>query len=131
MINKDFISEDLGDVVIETINFSRATLKEAEEMKNRIRSLADIGCKKIIVDLSLCDFCDSSFMGVLVLCSKKTLPEDFDFGIVIRPGSYIQKIIESTGLNKVLNIYNDRSIAINKIKLIPKDLIKRIDIIKN
>lgn len=110
---KDFITEDFGEVAVVTVNFSRATLKESDEIRNRIKSLIEIGCKKIIVDLSYCDFCDSSFMGALVLCNKKTFTEDFSFAIIVRQGSYIEKLIETTGLNKVLKIYDNRSIAIN------------------
>lgn len=116
MIYKDFISEDFGEVVVETVNISRATLKEAEELRNRIRTLIEIGCKKIIIDLSYCDFCDSTFMGALVLCAKKSVNDDFHIGIVIRQGSYIEKLFETTGLKKVLKVFNNRSIAINQLE---------------
>jgi len=68
---EDFLYEEVGNGCIETVNITRATLKEADIFRNRIKKDIENGEKNIIVDFSLCDFCDSSFMGVLVVCTKK------------------------------------------------------------
>ncbi len=38
MYDNDFIYEEVGDVCIETVNFSRATLRETKVFSDRIRS---------------------------------------------------------------------------------------------
>jgi anti-anti-sigma factor len=51
-------------VAIERVDLVRATINEAEEIKDNL--LDDIDCKKIIVDLSMCDYIDSTFFGAMV-----------------------------------------------------------------
>ena len=56
----DFIKELYEDVVIEIVNMTRATLKEASEFKTILTTEIDSGCKKMIIDLSGCDYMDKA-----------------------------------------------------------------------
>ncbi len=111
MYDNDFIYEEVGDICIETVNFSRATLKETVEFRNRIKKDVDNGKTNIIIDLSLCDFCDSSFIGALVVCTKKSFAANSNFSIIVKQGTSLSKIFESTRLDRVLSIYNTRDEA--------------------
>ena len=65
--------------VIEKVNLVRATLNEAYEIKNNL--LEDgLDYDKIIVDLSSCDYIDSTFLGALVYSYRKIKERD---GIVV------------------------------------------------
>lgn len=66
-------------IVIEKVNLVRATLNEAHEIKNNL--LEDgLDYDKIIVDLSSCDYIDSTFLGALVYSYRKIKERD---GIVV------------------------------------------------
>ena len=62
----DSIKRDIKrEIVIEKVNLVRATLNEAYLMKDNL--LEDgLDYKKIIVDLSSCDYIDSTFLGALI-----------------------------------------------------------------
>lgn len=112
MYDNDFIYEEVGDICIETVNFSRATLKETVEFRNRIKKDIDNGKKNIIIDLSLCDFCDSSFIGALVVCTKKSFADNGTFSIIVKQETSLSKIFQATRLDRVLSIYNTRDEAL-------------------
>ncbi len=112
MYDNDFIYEEVGDICIETVNFSRATLKETEVFRNRIKKYIGNGKKNIVVDLSLCDFCDSSFLGALVVCTKKSFSDSRKFSIIIRQGTSLSDIFYTTRLDRVFTIYKTREDAL-------------------
>lgn len=56
-------------VAIERVDIIRATLNEAQEINHNL--LDDIGYKNIIVDLSSCDYIDSTFFGAIVNAYRK------------------------------------------------------------
>lgn len=112
MYDNDFIYEEVGDVFIETVNFSRATFKETVAFRSRIKNDIDKGKKNIIIDLSLCDFCDSSFIGALVVCTKKSLSDSNNFTVVVKQGTSFSNTLHATGLDKVLTIFKTRDEAL-------------------
>lgn len=108
---EDFTKEVNGDVLIEKVNFSRATFKEAQEFKDRL--LYDILTNniKIIVDLSSCEYIDSTFLGALVVVLKKMADRSGELKYIIPQPSalYLFKI---TGLYGVLNLYRNKEEAL-------------------
>ena len=67
----NIVEEIIGDVLVEIVNIDRATLHEADELKASLAIKMEEGYKNIIIDLSACDFIDSTFLGVLVNTLKK------------------------------------------------------------
>jgi anti-anti-sigma factor len=67
----DFERTTDNKVVVLNVNLVRATLKEAEEFKSRLMEEIGNGNKKIVVNLSRCEFIDSTFLGSLVVTLKK------------------------------------------------------------
>lgn len=112
MYDNDFIYEEIGDICIETVNFSRATLKETEVFRDRIGNDIENGKRNIIIDLSLCEFCDSSFIGALVVCTKKSFSKSVRFSIVVQPDTSLFDIFHSIRLDRVLSIYKSKEDAL-------------------
>ncbi len=115
MYDNDFTHEEIGDICIETLNFSRATLRETVDFRNRIRNDIENGKRNIIIDLSFCDFCDSSFIGALVVCTKKSFSDKVKFSIIVQPGTSLSDIFHATRLDRVLNIHKTREDALKYI----------------
>jgi anti-anti-sigma factor len=67
----DFIQERHGNVLVEVVSITRATMKEAEEFKQILQKDIESGCRKIVVDLTECEFIDSTFLGALVVSLKR------------------------------------------------------------
>jgi len=108
---EDFTREVIGDVLIEKVNFTRATFKEAQEFKDKIIYDILMNNEKIIIDLSSCEYIDSTFLGALVVILKKMAERSGEIKYIIPQPSalYLFKI---TGLYGVLNLYRTREEAI-------------------
>ncbi len=108
---EDFTRKTSGDVLIEKVNFSRATVKEAQEFKDRLVYDILTDNLKIIVDLSSCEYIDSTFLGALVVVLKKMAERSGEIRYVIPQPSalYLFKI---TGLYGVLNLYLNKTEAL-------------------
>jgi anti-anti-sigma factor len=108
---EDFTKEVNGDVLIEKVNFSRATFKEAQEFKDRLVYDILTNNIKIIIDLSSCEYIDSTFLGALVVVLKKMAERGGELKYVIPQPSalYLFKI---TGLYGVLNLYRNKEEAL-------------------
>lgn len=113
---EDFSREFVGDVLIEKINFSWATFKEAQIFKNRLEYDILKGNLKIIIDLSECEYIDSTFLGTLVVILKKMAERSGEIKYVIPHPSalYLFKI---TGLYSVLNLYRNKEEAVESFSL--------------
>lgn len=113
---QEFITEKIGDNLIVTINFLRATLKEAKEFRELLNNEFNNGEKKIIVDLTRSNFCDSTFMGALVICSKKISTIDGKYALIVNMGGYIHNLFKTTGLDRAIKIFPDVESAIEFLR---------------
>ncbi len=67
---EDFERIVIDDVTVEKVNLTRATYKEAGELKNILKDDIVRKTRKIVIDLGQCEFIDSTFIGVLVVSFK-------------------------------------------------------------
>ncbi len=107
----DFIREKQDDVIIETVNLTRATLKEAEEFKQTLIQEIETGTKKIVVDLSECEFIDSTFLGALVVSLKKITNYGGDLRLVgFQPA--VHSMFELTRMYRVFESFKTKEEAV-------------------
>jgi anti-anti-sigma regulatory factor len=66
----EIIEERISDIIIESIKFDRATIGEANLLKEKLNKGIEEGFVKVIIDLSTCEYVDSTFLGVLVTTLK-------------------------------------------------------------
>lgn len=105
------IEEVIDDIVVEIINLDRATLREADQLKNLINDKIELGYKKIIIDLSTVEFIDSTFLGVLVNTLKKVSALKGDLKLVgFKPA--VRSMFELTRLFRVFESFSDLQDAI-------------------
>jgi anti-anti-sigma regulatory factor len=67
----DFKSEIVGEVAIVHVFLNRATLAKAVKFKEFVGDIITSGSAKIIIDLSICEYVDSTFLGAMVALLKK------------------------------------------------------------
>ncbi len=107
----DFIKETHGEIIIEIVNLPRATLKEAEEFKQVLIQDIEQGARKIIVDLSECEFIDSTFLGSLVVSLKKITTLNGDLRLVgFQPA--VHSMFELTRMYRVFEAFKTKEDAI-------------------
>jgi anti-anti-sigma factor len=112
---EDFTREIVGDVMVEKIHLSRATFKEASLFKDRL--VFDIlrNNLKIVIDLSNCEYIDSTFLGSLVVILKKMAERGGEIKYVIPQPSAIY-LFKITGLYGILNLYRNKSEAVESFR---------------
>ena len=107
----DFTKEKYNDVLVEVVNITRATLKEAEEFKLTLLQDIEEGTKKIVVDISQCEFIDSTFLGALVVSLKKITSLGGDLRLVgFQPS--VHSMFELTRMYRVFESYKTKEEAI-------------------
>jgi anti-anti-sigma factor len=110
-----FTREIQDKFVIERVNLSRATLKEAESFKQVIEQDLSEGWTIIIIDLSECEFIDSTFLGALVVSLKKVKSIGGVFKLVgFQPA--VESMFELTRMYRVFEAYKTREEAIEALE---------------
>ena len=100
----NFSREVIGGIVVERVNLTRATVKEAQEFKDRLLHDSVTGFNRIIVDFSKCNFIDSSMIGALVIALKRISEKGGELRVVI-PDEKAFQIFTITGLFRAFNLY--------------------------
>lgn len=113
---EDFEKLLSNDIVIEIVNLSRATYREASQLKKRLDELIQNKQKKIVVDISQCEFIDSTFLGVLVLSLKSSAKIGGDVRLV-RPHEVVKTLMEKAGTLNVFNLYESIDEAIKSFEI--------------
>lgn len=111
-IMEDFEKKFVNGVVVEVINFRKAASEEAQKLNKILDKEINIKSRKIIVDLSQCEFIDSTFLGVLVLSLKSIARIGGDIRLV-KPNSITKSLMAIAGTLNVFNVYNTLEDAIN------------------
>ena len=108
---QEYIKEEVGDVVVEKVNLSRATLKEAEDFKRTLVRDIESGKNRIVVDLADCEFIDSTFLGALVVSLKRITALGGDLKLVgFQPN--VRSMFELTRMYRVFESFETKEEAV-------------------
>lgn len=100
------------DVLIARVQNKRATVEFAGKFKEDLLKQIDENSDKVVVNLSQCEFVDSSFLGALVAGLKKTTMKGGDLKIVgLQPP--VQAMFELTRLYRIFDIFDNEEEAVN------------------
>ena len=111
-VMEDFEKKIQKDVVIEVVNLTRATLKEANQFKKILQEDVEKKFKKIVIDISQCEFLDSTFLGTLVL-AKKSMNRIGGELKIVEPASVFKVLLEKTSTLQVFETYKSLDEAVN------------------
>ena len=91
-------------IKIEKINLVRATMQEAQQIKeNLIEDALDF--KKIIVDLSSSEYVDSTFFGALVYAHRQIKEKGANI-VLIMSNSFMKRTFMFQDIAKIFRVYN-------------------------
>jgi len=109
------LEEIIDDVVVIIINMERATLREADELRNLINEKVEAGYRKIIIDITAVEFIDSTFLGVIVGSLKKVTKLKGDLKLIgFKPA--VRSMFELTRLFRVFETFGDLQEAVKSFK---------------
>lgn len=108
-----FSTEIKNNIVIEYVNLKRATTNEAEKFKTHFLNNLNNKVKRYIIDLSQCDYMDSSFLGSIIFVYKKISESGGELK-VIAPHQDIKILLEITSVNKFVDVLETKSEALKR-----------------
>lgn len=112
---EDFEKKIEKDVVIEVVNLSRATWKEAIQFKAILEEDVEKKFRKLVVDISQCEFLDSTFLGTLVL-AKRSINKIGGELKIVEPPSVFKVLREKTSTLQVFDSYKSLADAVDSFK---------------
>jgi anti-anti-sigma factor len=108
-------SKIIGDVAVEIIESKRAAFNDAEELKGFFIQYLEENITKVVVDLSMCEFIDSSFLGALIYGLKK-MQETGGNLFLVSPKGDTKAILDISGSSSFFEIYNSVDEAVERLK---------------
>ena len=111
----NLIRSEKKGIILFRVNLIRATLKEAEVFKNMLKKDIDSGKNKLVIDLSFCEFIDSTFLGTIVISLKKVTAIGGDIKLVgFQPA--VRSMFELTRISKVFETFESTDEALSSFK---------------
>jgi anti-anti-sigma factor len=112
---KDFEIKTVDDVTIVGINHTRTTLNEAAAFREIVADVINSDNSKIIIDVSQCDFIDSTFFGVIVIAFKMIKSKGCELKVV-EPAKNDEDIFTTSKFYRLFDLYNTRENAVKSFK---------------
>jgi anti-sigma B factor antagonist len=91
-------------------------LYAAPEFKQRLLQVIEAGATRVIVDLSITTFIDSTTLGVLMGALNRLREHGGDLALVCNDQNLI-RVFEITGLDRVFAIYPKRVEAVQQLQV--------------
>ncbi len=81
-------------------------LYTAPQLRNELVGALEEGARRLVVDMSRTEFCDSTGISVLLSAMKRSRDKGGDLEIAA-PKPAVMKVLEVTGLDEVFTIHPD------------------------
>jgi anti-anti-sigma factor len=94
----------INDIAIVKVNTARATIEKVPEFKLVIQEVLDENYTKVIIDLSVCEYIDSTFLGSLIFIQKKLKTVGQEIRLITVKDS-LSTIFVITSMEKVFKKY--------------------------
>lgn len=101
-ISNNFSFDKKNDNMVVKVNFLRATASEADSMKKYLLRVSKENDQPIIIDLSSCNFVDSTFLSSIISFNKSS---DTKIKLVVADKRQLA-IFKITKLDSLFNIYD-------------------------
>jgi anti-anti-sigma regulatory factor len=101
----------IDDVFVISVNPTRATVNEAIAFKKIAKEDIDSGHTKLVIDLSKCDYIDSTFFGAIIVFSRMLIDIGFKLKVV-KPTIAGEFLFSNPNTDKLFDKYKTREEAI-------------------
>lgn len=104
--------EHSSDIIIILVNVSRCTGIVSANFKTVLSALLRQGHRNFIIDLTFCEFIDSTFLGAVVQFLKKLSYEGGKLKVIIDVATLSSSTLFLSGMDRVFNIFHSIDDAI-------------------
>lgn len=111
----DFKSDKIGDIVVVHVFLKRATLANAVKFKDFVTEIINSGTTKLVIDLAICEYIDSTFLGAMVALLKKTNSMNGDLRLVYNK-EMPSLVFVLTRMDKVFKVFSQLEEAIESFE---------------
>jgi len=110
-LSEYFSYNSINENIVVKLNLLRATANEADFLKSYLERIPQENCEVMVIDLSNCNFVDSTFLSNIISFNKKT---DLKIKLVVSDSRQL-RIFKITKIDSIFEIYNsiDKAIALN------------------
>lgn len=112
----EFKSEKYEGVAVVSVFLNRATLARAVKFRDFVTEIINSGTNKFIVDLSMCEYIDSTFLGAMVSLLKKVNSLNGDLRLVYNK-EVPSLMFVVTRMDKVFKIFNKLDEALESFNI--------------
>jgi anti-anti-sigma factor len=112
---EDFEKIIVDDVIVVGVNLTRATLNEAVAFKTMFEGEINSGHSNFVIDLSRCDFIDSTFFGAIIILFKMINGKGYKLKLV-QPANPGEDIFTNRNLTRLFDLYKTRGDAVTSFK---------------
>ncbi len=105
----------VDDVIVIEVNLIRSSIDEAIAFRKIAEEEINSGHTKLVIDLSKCDYIDSTFFGALIMASG--MMNDIGYKLkVVKPAISGEYIFTTTHTLRLFDIYKTREEAIKSFE---------------
>ena len=105
----------VNGVFVIAVNLSYGTINEAKPFRKIVEGEINSGHTKLVIDLSKCDYIDSTFFGALIIASRKLIDIGYKLKVV-KPATAGEVIFTHAYTTKLFDKYKTRKEAIKSFK---------------
>jgi anti-anti-sigma factor len=102
-------------VFVVVVNCTRSTMLEAKEFKKLIKEEISSGHNKLVIDLSKCEYVDSTFFGAIMMTFGMMTDKGYKLKL-IKPTISGEDIFTSTNTLRLFDLYKTREDAIKSFQ---------------
>ena len=110
---ESFSKKFIEDIIIVTVNLTRVTLNEVAEFQEIFDEETITNYKKFVLDLSNCEFIDSTFLGAILVEHKKMIKKSGTMNIV-EPQFLATDLLSISKTLEHLNLFKERRKALKE-----------------
>ena len=116
----DFKINVFDDIAVVKIDILIATHRDAKPLWDELESRLIFKWKKLIIDLSPCNYIDSTFIGMIVKIFRKVCELNGQM-VLVFPKINTVESFNVLGITKIVKSYNSLPEALNSLGLQPQN----------
>ena len=105
----------IDGVFVIVVNCTRSTMLEANEFKKLIKEEISSAHNKLVIDLTKCEYVDSTFFGAIMMTFGMMRDKGFKLKVV-KPAILVESIFTITHTLSLFDIYKTREEAIKSFE---------------